>query len=134
MIVSGQTSINQAVRTGESLPADAEKAKIVGLADRWSTWIVVIALTAADVALVDNEIKELPHLIALSRHMMTVIKINMTFSMALNFLAIVPAIIGTPNPVVGALDPQCGFRAGDYKFGIPLNMAQAPQRPAVFAE
>ena len=134
MIVSGQTSINQAVRTGESLPADAEKAKIVGLADRWSTWIVVIALTAADVALVDNEIKELPHLIALSRHMMTVIKINMTFSMALNFLAIVPAIIGTLNPVVGALGPQCGFRAGDYKFGIPLNMAQAPQRPAVFAE
>ena len=35
--------------------------------------------------------------------MMTVIKINMTFSMALNVLAIVPAIIGTLNPVVGAL-------------------------------
>ena len=27
--------------------ADAGKAKIVGLADRWATWIVVIALTAA---------------------------------------------------------------------------------------
>ena len=89
VIVSGQTSINQAVMTGESLPvdktvgdtvssgtvnqfgafemeatkvgedssiqrmirlvqsADAGKAKIVGLADRWATWIVVIALTAA---------------------------------------------------------------------------------------
>lgn len=88
-IVSGQTSVNQAVMTGESLPvdkgvgdevssgtvnqfgafemkatkvgedssirrmirlvqsADADKAKIVGLADRWATWIVVIALTAA---------------------------------------------------------------------------------------
>ena len=88
-IVSGQTSVNQAVMTGESLPvdkgvgdevssgtvnqfgafemkatkvgedssiqrmirlvqsADAGKAKIVGLADRWATWIVVIALTAA---------------------------------------------------------------------------------------
>ena len=88
-IVSGQTSINQAVMTGESLPvdktvgdevssgtvnqfgafemraskvgedssiqrmirlvqsADAGKAKIVGLADRWATWIVVIALSAA---------------------------------------------------------------------------------------
>ena len=103
VIASGQTSINQAVRTGKSLPADAGKAKIVALADRWSTWIVVIALTAADIALVDDEIKELPQLIALSRHMMTVIKINMTFSMALNVLAIVPAIIGTLNPVVGAL-------------------------------
>ena len=89
VIVSGQTSINQAVMTGESLPvdktvgdevssgtvnqfgafemratrvgedssiqrmirlvqsADAGKAKIVGIADRWATWIVVIALTAA---------------------------------------------------------------------------------------
>ena len=89
IIVSGQTSIDQSVMTGESLPvdkaagdevssgtvnqfgafemkatkvgedssiqrmirlvrsADAGKAKIVGLADRWATWIVVIALTAA---------------------------------------------------------------------------------------
>ena len=88
-IVSGQTSVNQAVMTGESLPvdkgvgdevssgtvnqfgafemkatkvgedssiqrmirlvqsADAGKAKIVRLSDRWATWIVVIALTAA---------------------------------------------------------------------------------------
>ena len=89
IIVSGQTSINQAVMTGESLPvdktvgdavssgtvnqfgafemeaarvgedssiqrmirlvqsADAGKAKIVGIADRWATWIVVVALSAA---------------------------------------------------------------------------------------
>ena len=89
VIISGQTSVNQAVMTGESLPvdktvgdevssgtvnqfgafemkatkvgedssiqrmiklvqsADAGKAKIVGLADRWATWIVVIALSAA---------------------------------------------------------------------------------------
>ena len=87
VIVSGQTSINQAVMTGESLPvdkgagdevssgtvnqfgafemkatkvgenssirrmirlvqsADAGKAGIVGLADRWATWTVVTALT-----------------------------------------------------------------------------------------
>lgn len=89
VLLSGQTSVNQAVMTGESLPvdkavgdevsggtvnlygafemqatrdgadssiqrmirlvqsADAGKAKIVRLADRWATWIVVIALTAA---------------------------------------------------------------------------------------
>ena len=89
VILEGQTSINQAVMTGESLPVDktvgdevfsgtvnqfgafdmkatkvgedssiqrmvklvqsvdAGKAKIVGIADRWATWIVVIALTAA---------------------------------------------------------------------------------------
>ena len=89
VIVSGSTSINQAVMTGESLPvdktvgdavssgtvnqfgafemearkvgedssiqrmirlvqsADAGKAKIVGMADHWATWIVVAALSAA---------------------------------------------------------------------------------------
>ena len=89
IILSGQTSIDQAVMTGESLPvdktagdqvfsgtvnqfgsfdmkatrvgedssiqrmidlvrsADAGKAKIVGIADRWATWIVIIALAAA---------------------------------------------------------------------------------------
>lgn len=89
VIITGQTSVNQAVMTGESLPvdknagdevssgtvnqfgafemratkvgedssiqrmirlvqtADAGKAKIVGIADRWATWIVVTALSAA---------------------------------------------------------------------------------------
>ena len=37
-----------------------------------------IAVDAADIALVDDEVKELPHLIALSKRMMTTIKINMT--------------------------------------------------------
>ncbi len=88
VIILGQTSINQSVMTGESLPvdkgvgddvysgtvnqfgtfdmkvtkvgensslqrmirlvesADASKAKIVGIADRWATWIVVIALAS----------------------------------------------------------------------------------------
>ena len=91
VIISGETSVDQSVMTGESLPvdksqgdevssgtvnrfgsfdmratrvgedssiqrmvrlvqsADAGKAKIVGLADRWATWIVVIALSAAAV-------------------------------------------------------------------------------------
>ena len=61
-----------------------------------------------DIALVDDEVRELPHLVALSRCMMTTIKINMSFSMGLNFLAIVLAIIGTLNPVVGALVHNAG--------------------------
>lgn len=67
-----------------------------------------IAVDAADIALVDDEVKELPHLIALSKRMMTTIKLNMTFSMALNFAAIVLAIVGTLNPVVGALVHNAG--------------------------
>lgn len=60
-----------------------------------------IAVDAADIVLVDDEIRELPHLIALSKRMMQTIKLNMTFSMTLNFLAITLAVIGTLNPVVG---------------------------------
>ena len=67
-----------------------------------------IAVDAADIALVDDEVKELPHLVALSRRMMTTIKLNMTFSMTLNFIAVALAIIGTLNPVIGALVHNAG--------------------------
>ena len=67
-----------------------------------------IAVDAADIALVDDEVKELPHLVALSKRMMTTIKLNMTFSMCLNFVAIILAITGTLNPVVGALVHNAG--------------------------
>lgn len=67
-----------------------------------------IAVDAADIALVDDEVKELPHLVALSKHMMVTIKLNMTFSMALNFVAITLAILGSLNPVVGALVHNAG--------------------------
>ena len=67
-----------------------------------------IAVDAADIALVDDEVRELPHLVALSKRMMTTIKRNMTFSMTLNFAAIALAIIGTLNPVVGALVHNAG--------------------------
>ncbi len=67
-----------------------------------------IAVDAADIALVDDEIRELPHLIALSKRMMTTIRLNMTFSMTLNFIAIVLAITGILNPIVGALVHNAG--------------------------
>ncbi|MBQ9420865.1 MAG: cation-translocating P-type ATPase, partial [Lachnospiraceae bacterium] len=67
-----------------------------------------IAVDAADIALVDDEIKELPHLLALSRRMMTTIKVNLTFSMTLNFLAITLAITGLLGPVIGALVHNAG--------------------------
>ena len=67
-----------------------------------------IAVDAADIALVNDDVKELPHLVALSKRMMTTIRLNMNFSMALNFVAIVLAIIGALDPVVGALVHNAG--------------------------
>ena len=43
--VGEDSSIQRMIRLVQS--ADAGKAKIVGLSDRWAAWIVVIALTAA---------------------------------------------------------------------------------------
>ena len=67
-----------------------------------------IAVDAADIVLVDDEVKELPHLLALSKRMMRTIKVNLTFSMTLNFVAITLAITGILNPVIGALVHNAG--------------------------
>ena len=67
-----------------------------------------IAVDAADIALVNDDLRELPHLLRLSRRMMATIKYNLTFSMALNFAAILLAITGILNPVVGALVHNAG--------------------------
>lgn len=67
-----------------------------------------IAVDAADIVLVDDEIRELPHLMALSRKMMRTIHLNLTFSLILNFIAVALAIIGILNPVVGALVHNAG--------------------------
>lgn len=89
--------------TGEAL-GDAENFQMVPGRGVGSD----IAVDAADIALVDDKVKELPHLIALSKRMMRTSKLNITFSLTLNFIAIVLAITGTPNPVVGALVHNAG--------------------------
>lgn len=67
-----------------------------------------IAIDAADIVLVDDEVKELPHLVALSKRMMFMIKCNLTFSMTLNFIAVSLAMLGMLTPVVGALVHNAG--------------------------
>lgn len=67
-----------------------------------------IAVKASDIVLVDDEVSELPHLIALARRMMSTIKINMTFSMTLNIVAVILAIYDSLSPVAGALVHNVG--------------------------
>lgn len=67
-----------------------------------------IAIDAADIALINDKISELPHLIRLAKRMMITIKCNLTFSMTLNFAAIILAITGILNPVMGALVHNAG--------------------------
>lgn len=67
-----------------------------------------IAVDAADIALINDDIKEIPHLIRLSKRMMLTIKCNLSFSMTLNFIAIILAMTGILTPVVGALVHNAG--------------------------
>lgn len=67
-----------------------------------------IAIEAADIALVSDDIREIPHLLMLSRKVMRTININLIASMTLNFIAIALAMTGILNPVVGALVHNVG--------------------------
>jgi len=67
-----------------------------------------IAVDAADIALIHDDLSQLPHLLRLSRRMMTVIRRNLAFSLTLNLIAIVLAITGVLTPVVGALVHNAG--------------------------
>lgn len=67
-----------------------------------------IAIDAADIVLVRDDIENIPHLIRLSRRTFTTIKLNLTFSMVLNFVAIGLALTGILDPVTGALVHNAG--------------------------
>ena len=67
-----------------------------------------IAVDAADIVLINDDIAGIPHLVALSKRMMTTIKLNMTFALTLNFAAIALAMTGILTPVVGALVHNLG--------------------------
>ena len=63
---------------------------------------------ASVVGISGDDIKCIPHLLALSKKTMSTIKLNMALSMGLNFAAILLAITGILNPVVGALVHNVG--------------------------
>lgn len=67
-----------------------------------------IAVDAADMVFINDDIKHLPHLLGLSKKTMTTITINLSLSMALNFAAIILAMTGILNPLVGALVHNVG--------------------------
>jgi heavy metal translocating P-type ATPase len=67
-----------------------------------------VAVDAADIVMISDKIEELPHLVALSCHMMRVIKANLTLSMTLNAVAIVLAFLAVLDPISGALVHNCG--------------------------
>lgn len=67
-----------------------------------------IAVDAADIALVGDDIKAIPHLLRLAKKTMSTININIILSLVLNFGAIIFAVEGSLTPVMGALVHNVG--------------------------
>ncbi len=86
-----------------------------------------IAVDAADIALVNDDLRQLPFLLRLSRRMMTTIKWNLAFSMGLNFVAIILAGLGILNPVLGALVHNAGSVAVILNSALLLNWKSGNQ-------
>ena len=62
-----------------------------------------IAIEAADIVLMGDDISKIPYLKRLANATVRLIKVNITISMTLNFVAIVLSILGVLNPVTGAI-------------------------------
>lgn len=67
-----------------------------------------IAVDAADVALMEDNISKLPYLKWLSNTTIKTIKVAITLSMCINFLAITLSVLGLLNPTTGALVHNAG--------------------------
>ena len=67
-----------------------------------------VSVEAANIALINDNIEDLPHLIAIARKTIRVINACIGFSLALNILAMTLAILGILNPIEGALIHNIG--------------------------
>jgi P-type E1-E2 ATPase len=80
-----------------------------------------IAIDAADIVLVGDDIKEIPHLLRLAKQTTKTIHINIVASLLLNLAAIALAIPGLLNPVLGALVHNAGSVAVIIHSSMLLN-------------
>ncbi|HML67388.1 MAG TPA: cation-translocating P-type ATPase [Clostridia bacterium] len=67
-----------------------------------------IAIEAADIALMGDDINKIPYLKQLSNTTLRTIKTNITVSMCINFVAVTLSVLGLLNPVTGALVHNAG--------------------------
>lgn len=67
-----------------------------------------IAVNAADIALMSDDISKIPYLRRLSRSALKTIKVNITISMCINLIAITLSVLGVLNPITGALVHNAG--------------------------
>ncbi|WP_407416384.1 heavy metal translocating P-type ATPase [Methanobrevibacter sp.] len=67
-----------------------------------------VAIEAADIALLGDDISKIPYLKKLSNSTLFTIKANIAISMTINALAIICSVLGLLNPVTGAIVHNAG--------------------------
>ncbi|MGI5959588.1 MAG: heavy metal translocating P-type ATPase [Massiliimalia sp.] len=67
-----------------------------------------IAVEAADIALMSDDISKIPYLKRLSNATVNTIKLSITLSMCINFIAVILSVLGVLTPTTGALVHNAG--------------------------
>ena len=67
-----------------------------------------VSIEAANIALINDNIEDIPHLIGISRKTIRTISISIGFALILNIIAMALAILGVLNPIEGALIHNIG--------------------------
>ena len=67
-----------------------------------------ISVEAANITLINDNIKDIPQLIKIARKTVRIININIGFALTLNIIAMALAILGILNPIEGALIHNIG--------------------------
>lgn len=67
-----------------------------------------VSIEAANIALIKDNIEDIPHLIGIARKTIRTISISIAFALTLNIIAMALAILGVLNPIEGALIHNIG--------------------------
>ncbi|MDE5590365.1 MAG: cation-translocating P-type ATPase, partial [Acetatifactor sp.] len=87
---------------------DAPALKIADVGVAMGSMGSDIAVEAADIALMSDDISKIPYLKELSNVTVATIKLSITLSMCINFIAVTCSVLGVLNPTTGALVHNAG--------------------------
>jgi Cd2+/Zn2+-exporting ATPase len=62
-----------------------------------------VAIETAGIALMNDDMRNLPHLIALARESLKTIRVNVAFSLSMNLLSVILSFFGIIGPALGAM-------------------------------